>query len=291
MAYNLDAIKQKIADLNGGRKPGDKKRANRPKLAWFKPSLGPSDSPNSYEIRFLPYTDANEQPFQEVSYYDNKQLHEHRLVAPAQFGMKDPIFELLDELRKEGTRESWRLWGTLRPKDRFYAPVLVRGEEDRGVQVWELNAKILKDIYSVLAHPDYADENMMDVENGFDFTLNVTDSGKKFNQYTIKNYDIQPRRKPSKLASTQKARDELVNSVPNLEEYFKSMVRDPEYLDKVVENFVAKTLGSTSDDNDEDTSSDNLSVARGRNSSDEDEKALKSIDDAFDDLDDEDSPF
>lgn len=286
MAYNLDAIKQKIADLNGGRKPGSK-RKNRPKLTWFKPKLGPNDSPNSYEIRFLPYTDQNGQPFQEVSYYDNKQLHDYRLVAPAQFGMEDPIFELLDDLRKEGTRDSWRLWGTLRPKDRFYAPILVRGEEDKGVQVWELNSKILKDIYSVLAHPDYADENMMDPEEGFDFTLNVTDSGKKFNKWTIKNYDVQPRRKPSKLASTKKARDELVESVPALEDYFKSLVRDPEYLSKVVENFVAQAAGV---DNSSDSDDSNETNETSRGAAEDDKKVMKSIDDAFDDLDDE-SPF
>jgi len=136
--YDLDAIKQKIADLSGGRKMSDQKK-NRPKLNWFKPGLGPNNQVKTYEIRFLPYQDANGQPFQEVSYYDNKELSEHRLVAPAQFSMEDPIFELLNELRKEGSRESWRLWGTLRPKDRFYAPIFVRGEEDKGVQVWELN--------------------------------------------------------------------------------------------------------------------------------------------------------
>lgn len=281
MAYNLDAIKQKIADLNGGRKPGDKKN-DRPKLTWFKPKLGPNDSPNVYEIRFLPYTDANGQPFQEVSYYDNKDLSEHRLVAPAQFGMEDPIFELLDELRKEGTRESWRLLGTLRPKDRFYAPILVRGEEDKGVQIWELNSKILKDIYSILAHPDYADEDMMDPENGFDFRLTVTDSGQKFGKFTVKIYDIQPRRKSSPIASTKKARDEIVNSVPALEDYFKSMVRDAEFLNKVVENFLAKTAGQSADE------AGNHSQSRGVNRTDDDSKAVKDIDDAFADLDDDD---
>lgn len=284
MAYNLDAIKQKIADLNGGRKPSDRK--NRPKLTWFKANLGPNDSPNTYEIRFLPYTDANGQPFQEVSYYDNKELSDQRLVSPAQFGMEDPVFEFLDELRKEGTRDSWRLWGTLRPKDRFYAPILVRGEEDKGPQIWDLNSKILKDIYSVLAHPDYADENMMDPENGFDFTLTVTDSGKKFGKYTIKNYDIQPRRKPSPIASTKKVREELVAAVPQLEEYFKSLVRDAEYLNKVVENFVAKVAGQPSDSEVED-----LNKTRQADQAASDTKAVKDIDDAFADLDDDESAF
>lgn len=288
MSYNLNAIKKKIADLSGGRDGSNRKR--RPKLNWFKPKLGENNSPNSFELRFLPYQDADGQPFQEVSYYDHKSLSERRIVAPAQFGMDDPIIDFLDELRQEGTSDSWKLWNTLRAKDRFYAPVLVRGEEDRGVQVWELNAKILKDIYAILAHPDYADEDMMDPEEGFDFTLRVTDTGKKFGKYPVKNYDIQPRRKPSKLATTKKAREDLLESVPNLEEYFKSLVPDGEFLNKTIENFAQKMLDGDSSSNGE-NSSDKNSASRGANKEDSDRKATQDIDEAFADLDDDDIPF
>lgn len=292
MAYNLDAIKQKIADLSGGRNQGKKDRV---RLNWFKPSLLPDGSENKYEIRFLPYTDRNGQPFEEVSYYDNKDLSERRFVAPAQYQQDDPIFDLINELRRENTRETWRLMNNLRPRDRFYAPVLVRGEEDRGVQVWELNSKILKDIYSILAHPDYAEDNLMDPEQGFDFTLTVTDSGKKFGKWTVKNYDLQPRRKPSKLARTKKEMTALVDSVPDLEAYFKAQVRNAEWMQQVVENFLAKTAGESSEESTEDsTESAELktgkdhTASKGVSRSEEHSTAVQSIEDAFADLDDDD---
>jgi hypothetical protein len=295
MSYNLDSIKRKISDLSGGRNPG-RNGTPRQKLTWFKPNLLPDGSAATYEIRFLPYADRNGQPFEEVSFYDNKDLTEMRFVSPAQYGMEDPIFDLINELRKENTKETWRLTTTLRPKERFYAPLIVRGDEDKGVQIWELNSKILKDIYSILAHPDYADENMMDAENGFDFTLTVTDSGKKFNKYTVKNFDVQPRRKASKLLTSKTAKDALLASIPNLGEYFKSQVKAPEWIRETVENFLAKQSGSSENDTGADavveeanaSSKTVTTAARGPNRKQEQEKAVKDIEDAFADLDDDD---
>lgn len=287
MSYNLDAIKRKIEDLSGGPKSNKK---DQPKLTWFKPSIG------SYNIRFLPYSDADNQPVQQVSYYDNKLLHEYRFVAPAQFGLEDPIFELLNELRKERSKETWRIIGTLRPKERFYAPILVRGEEGKGVQIWEMNAKLLKDLYSILAHPDYADENLFDPSKGYDFTLDVTDSGKKWNGYVIKEYKFTPRRNPSKLVDKKDDIEKLVSSVPNLEEYFKNMVRSPEWLNQTVENFLSAREKANYEDGDEEendvsakTKANNRETSRGGNAVKN--KTTQSIEDAFSDLDDDDIPF
>lgn len=279
--YNLDAIRRKIEDLSGGPKQGSKKTVERPKLKWFKPQIG------EYNIRFLPYQDANGQPFQEVSYYDNKLLSEKRFVAPAQFGLEDPIFDLLNELRKDKSKETWRLIGTLRPRERFYAPLIVRGEEDQGVQIWELNSKILKDIYSILANPDYTDEDMMHPETGFDFLVKVTDSGKKWNNFVVKDFDIQARRKASPLLATKKAREELLATVPNLEQYFRSLVWGPDRLSQIVENFLAsKETGTVTTSGDESLTT----KTRGESSrgAGDNSAAVKNIEDAFADLDDDD---
>jgi len=288
MAYDLIAIKQKLADLSGGKNPNK----DRIRLKWFKPQLLPDGSKNTYEIRFLPYTDRNGQPFEEVSYYDNKDLSEKRFVVPAQYQMDDPIFDLISELKQENTRETWRLMGTLRPRDRFYAPILVRGEEDLGIQIWELSPTVLKDIYGVLAHPDYADDNMMDANEGFDFTLGVSDSGKKFGKWIIKNYDLQPRRKPSKIARTKKEIDAIVGSMPDLDAYFRGQVRNAEWLKQTVENFLAKTAGGDGDDNKGNeqevvTAGKDHTASKGVSVEDAENSETKKIEDAFADLDDD----
>lgn len=293
MSYNLNAIKDKIEQLSGAKKGlgNGKGGANRPKINWFKPGLG------QYNVRFLPYTDANGQPFQEIAYYDSKFLSDMRFVAPTQFGMRDPVFELLTELKKDRSKEAWKLWKNLQPKERYYAPIVVRGEEEKGVQIWELNGRLVKDIYSILAHPDYKDENLMDPEKGYDFTIMVSPTDKTFNGNPVKEIKLQPRRKPSPLSEDEAQREKFISGIPDLEAYFKAQVKSEEDMANMLENFMNSSAGSSSEDPSEDSavsaSSTGTSTSSQASTSSAEasttnspkvKKAKKSIDDAFDDL-------
>jgi len=293
--YNLDAIKAKISELSGERKGGGGGAGgkDRARINWFKPGLG------QHNIRFLPYTDKNGQPFQEVGYYDSKLLSDRRFVAPTQFGMEDPVFELLTELKKDRSKEAWKLWKNLQSKERYYAPILVRGEEEKGVQIWELNTKLVRDIYSILAHPDYKDENMMDANNGYDFTVMVTPTDKTFNGNAVKEIKLQPRRKPSSLANTEQESEKVIQSIPNLEAYFKAQVRPKDEMMTMLENFLAGN-GSTEEDGEGAgletgtvvpaaatapvSAGTGLEKSSAAGETAKVKKARKSIDDAFDDL-------
>lgn len=292
MAYNLEAIKAKINQLSGPTRGGATgNKGDRPKVQFFKPELG------QHNVRFLPYSDANGQPFQEVSYYDSRLLSERRFVAPAQFAQEDPVFEMLTELKKDRSKEAWKIWKNLTPKERYYAPILVRGQEDKGVQIWELNSKVLKDIYSVLAHQDYKDENMMDTQTGYDFTVTVSPTDKLFNGNPVKEIKLQPRRKPSPLANDEATIEKFVKSIPNLEAYFKAQIKTKEEMTQMLENFLAgngsdgtessqdvvesvvmeKTTGKT-------TNTVGTEVTPPSVEANKVKKAKKSIDDAFGDL-------
>ena len=121
-SYNLDAIK---AALTKGDKTASTKTGATSKTAYWKPTIG------EHDIRFLPIQTTSGEPFQEVLYYDK--FTDRRIVAPYAFGMPDPIKEQFDLLRK--TKEGWEIAKNLRAKERFYAVVIVRGEEDKGPQV------------------------------------------------------------------------------------------------------------------------------------------------------------
>lgn len=285
MTYNLKAIKDKIEQLSGGKKAnagsGDGK--TRTKINWFKPGLG------QHSVRFLPYTDANGQPFQEVAYYDSKMLSDMRFVSPTQFGMKDPVFDLLTELKKDRSKEAWTLWKNLQPKERYYAPIIVRGEEEKGVQIWELNSRLVRDIYAVLAHQDYKDENLMDPETGYDFTVSVSPTDKTFNGNPVKEIKLQPRRKSSPIADSDAEKEKILSGIPNLEAYFKAQVKTEEQMTTMLENFMASTTNSTEEVVEENSTESAASAAPSEASSPAGasakvKKARKSIDDAFDDL-------
>lgn len=273
--YNLDAIKAKINQLSGNRGSNGTK-TERTKIVWWKPQLG------QHDIRFLPYQDRNGQPFHEVSYYDSRLLSERRFVAGCQFeDTVDPVFNLLTELKKDRSKEAWTLWRNLQPKERYYAPILVRGEEDKGVQLWELNSKLVKDIYSVLAHPDYKDENLMDPENGYDFTVTVSPTDKTYAGNPVKDIKLQPRRKSSPLAKTSDDVEKFVAGIPNLEAYFKAQVKDEDELNAILQNFLAGNGSSVEVTED----SNNLEQIKDKTTSEAKvKKAKRSIDDAFDNL-------
>jgi len=241
MTYDIEAIKKKIAQLSNPKNGKGNRDKSSAKLTWFKPTLGLN------EVRFMPYDDGNGQPFQQIDYYDSRQLTPRRIVAPVQWGLPDPIAELMAELSKDRQSDvTWQLMRQLRLKESHYAPLIVRGQEEKGIQIWEMGQTVLNQIYAVLAHPDYVDEFLFDAEKGYDFTITVTDSGKTTNfsgkDYMVKNYDPQPRRKPSPLAATAKERQALVDSIPNLGEYFKGFAMSEDKLKQIVVNFLqAKT--------------------------------------------------
>ena len=59
------------------------------------------------------------EPFQEVLYYDKRELSERRFVAPYAFGLPDPIKDQFDELRNSKKHPGgWAIAKHLRPKER-----------------------------------------------------------------------------------------------------------------------------------------------------------------------------
>lgn len=288
MSYDLSAIKAKINQLSNNGKASGAGKGNRPKLKFWKPELG------QHNIRFLPYKDTNGQPFQEVSYYDNRNLSEMRFVAPMQFGLPDPVLELLTDLKKDRSKEAWQVWKNLQAKERYYAPILVRGQEDQGVQIWDINPKLVKDIYGFLTHQDYADEDMMDTESGYDFTVTVSPTDRVFNGNPVKEIKLQPRRKPSPLSEDEAEIKKVLEGIPDLQAYFKAQVKSVEEIKNILDNFLAGNGTPTNpvvlSESAEENSKEDAANSTGTEvtSSDADvakvKKAKKSIDDAFEDL-------
>lgn len=280
-SYNISDIKKKINELSGVR-AAKANTSEKQKLEWFKPSLG------QHSVRFLPYKHGDDnQPFAEINYYDNNMLSEKRLVAPLQFGLEDPIFSALQELKSDTSKEAWMIWRNLTTKPRYYAPVLVRGEEAKGVQIWELSPTLVNKIFQVLASPDYESEDLFDPVEGFDFLVSITPTDKTFKGNPVKSIEFAARRKSSRVAETDAEISKIVSSVPNLHAYFKAQAPSEETLSNILENFLAgnaqeeappANAAATDDDIDFGDKKDNsLKPKAGK-------KAKTSIDAAFDDL-------
>lgn len=278
--YNLQAIQERLSEIQNGGKPKKKTSSKEkgPSLPFWKPELGDNF------IRFVPFQDKNGQPFYQVGFYTSELLVGQdgwRQVAPAQFGEEDPIFDLLTTLSKQRQpTEIFKLMNNLRPKDSYYAPILVRGQEDKGVQVWELNLSKVKDIYAILAHQDYIDEDLFDPKTGRDFVVSVTETDKTFKGHPVKAVDISERKKPTALAPTAAAIKEIIASTPDFEAYFRGRLRPTEAYENMLENALAGTsLRSSSDETTGPGNQDSSGVSRG-----ETKQSARNIDDAFADL-------
>jgi len=259
MSYNIESLKKKIAVLQG-QKPEQKEKKDLPKFTWFKPQVN-----KSYDVRFLTLTDKEgnplEQPFFEVAYYDNAELTKKRFVAPSQFGKADPIKDLVLELNKDRSKEAWFTRKKLTPKERYYTALIVRGgtsdvsgetkpvPEDT-VVIWELTPKLCKDVYAILVHTDYVDEDLFSMDHGYDFTITVNPTDKTFNGFAVKEIKMQPRRKSSPVTKNKKDLEKITSQIPNFHNYFEAQVIEEERLQEILENFLSGGEGANSENSD-----------------------------------------
>lgn len=266
--YNIDAIKTKMDKLLGKQSKKEEKK-ELPKFKWFKPKVN-----KTYEVRFLPLTDkdglALQEPFFEIAYYDNKEILKNRFVAPSQFGMPDPFKELAMELATSKTKEAWFTRKKVTPKERYYAAMVVRGgtsdlsgdassaKEDE-VIIWELSPKLCKEVYAALVHPDYAEEDLFDIDKGYDFTVTVTPTDKVFEGYPVKEIKLQPRRKASKLGD-KKFVETVLAQRPNFHEYFSSQVFAEDKLLELRENFLNPSSPEGEEERGSDSNEDALAA-------------------------------
>jgi hypothetical protein len=93
------------------------------------------------------------------------------IYALTNWGEKDPIVEFAKSLRNTSEKENWQLAKKLDPKMRVFAPVVVRGEEEKGVRLWEFGKEIYMQLLGIAEDEDYGD--FTDISEGRDFTVDV----------------------------------------------------------------------------------------------------------------------
>jgi hypothetical protein len=80
----------------------------------------------------------------------------------------------------------------LYPKMRIFAPVLVRGEEDKGVRFWEFGKMVYQELLGVMMDEDYGD--ITDIAAGRDITVEVIpakETGKMYDTTTVRVKPVQ----------------------------------------------------------------------------------------------------
>lgn len=173
---NLDLIQNKLNALSAPKGGGMKN--NEKALSFWKPTVGKA------LVRFVPSKFNQENPFREL--YFHYGIGKRTIISPSNFGEKDPIIEFAKELRKTKEPENWKLAKKLEPKMRVFAPVIVRGEEDKGVRLWEFGKEIYQSLLSLAADEDIGD--FTDIMEGRDMkieTVGPETTGTEYNKSRI----------------------------------------------------------------------------------------------------------
>tara|TARA_A100001015_G_C14918976_1_gene683531 strand:+ start:333 stop:1118 length:786 start_codon:yes stop_codon:yes gene_type:complete len=168
------------------------------------------------QIRFVPFKENKENPFSEV--YFHYGIGSRTMISPINYGEKDPIVEFSKELRKTSEPENWRLAKKLEPKMRVFAPVVVRGEENKGVRFWEFGKQIYQELLSYAADEDYGD--FTDVVSGLDMTVEVV-QGNPYPQTSIR---VKP--KQTALSDDNTSVEKWLAEQPELLKYYKKFSYD-----------------------------------------------------------------
>jgi hypothetical protein len=152
------------------------------------------------------------------------------MLAPYQFGDPDPIQELIKTLRDEGTKESYDLAKKLYPKMRTYAPIIVRGEEDKGVQLWGFGKTVYQALLGLMLDEDYGD--ITDPTTGRDIKVLCTKQpGKKWAMT-----EVRPRGKECSLSNNTKQAQEWLGNIPDVMGLFQ--VKSYDELSKIINDWI-----------------------------------------------------
>ena len=209
---DLNAIKQRLDNLQSKAAPQQK--TDYTTIFW-RPSIG------KQQVRIVPSAFDSSSPFTELKFYYG--ITNKVMISPLNFGEKDPIADFSQKLRQgEYDKENYVLAKKLDAKNRIFIPVIVRGEEDKGVRLWQFGKLIYEDLLSMAMDDEIGDYT--DIVNGRDFTLETVgpeSTGTNYNKTSVR-----PRMKTSALSDDSSQVETWLETQPNPKEVFKRFTFD-----------------------------------------------------------------
>lgn len=208
---DLNAIKSKLNSLQNQKQGGQKRDMS---LILWKPTVG------KHSVRIVPSVYNKAYPFKEL--FIHYGIGNRTMISLENFGEKDPIVEFAKKLRESSDKDNWTLAKKLEPKMRVFVPVIVRGEEDKGVRLWEFGKQVYTELLSIAEDEDVGDYT--DPIQGRDITIETTDAatnGTGFNQSKVR-----VRTKTTPLTENATELDKWLSTQPDPLSIFKKYSYD-----------------------------------------------------------------
>ena len=216
MAHDMEALRnrlKKIKEAKAARGNGD---------AFWKPKEGKTT------IRIVPRKDAPDKTLRTDFLYHYIGGKGYR--SPASSGGRDPIIEFAESLRRENTEESIKAAKEFTPKSRFVVPIVVRGEEEKGVRLWSFTQAVYEQILEFVTDPDIGD--ISDLREGRDIVVTYVPKEKSDTRFPKTQLLYKPSKTP--LASDVATIKEWMSNQPEIDKIFPEQTYDglKDVLDK-----------------------------------------------------------
>ena len=205
MAIDLKKMRAKLAST-------ENKGGGSNKNLFWKPQDGES------VIRIVPDPDGD--PFKEYWFHYNVANNPGFLSPKKNFGEDDVLDAYVRKLFNDGTEESREEAKKLMAKQRFFSPVIVRGEEEKGVRLWGYSKTVYQKLLQLVLNPEYGD--ITDLQEGTALTINY---GKKAGQM-FPSTDIFPARRTSPLHKDKGLAKELAETEIQYDNVFSKKTTD-----------------------------------------------------------------
>jgi|TARA_R100000152_G_C6778733_1_gene209636 hypothetical protein len=180
-------------------------------------------------IRLVPTADGD--PFKDYWFHYNLGKNPGFLSPKKNFGEDDPLDGFIRQLFNEGTDDSIKMAKNLMARQRFFSPVIVRGEEDKGVRVWGYGKMAYEKLLSLVLNPEYGD--ITDPDQGTDLVIHYgKPAGASFPQTKIT-----PRRKSSPLSEDSATVAEYLDTVPDFTDLFDR--KSPDQVGALLEEYLS----------------------------------------------------
>ena len=206
---DLNLIKKKLDNLNQS-----KKSSGGGKNLFWKPSVG------KQVVRVVPNKYNKSIPFTEMFFYYG--IGERVMASPQNWKEKDPIREFTKQLRSSNDKENWRLAKKLDAKTRIFAPIIVRGQEDEGVKLWQFGKEVYQEFLNMAADEEIGDYT--DIAQGRDIKL--TTVGPEVTGTPYNKTSIGPSLKTSPISSDENVIKDILENQPDPMKIFKRYTFD-----------------------------------------------------------------
>ena len=197
---DLNAIKQKLEGLQSKQQSGTKTDYS---TIYWRPTIG------KQQIRIVPSAYNPSNPFSELKFYYG--ITNKVMLSPLNYGEKDPIALFAAKLREEYTKENFVMAKKLDPKTRYFVPVIVRGEEDKGTRLWQFGKMVYEELLALAVDDEIGDYT--DIVGGRDLTVETVgpeSTGTPYNKSSVR-----VRLKTSPLSEDAALVEKWTNEQPN----------------------------------------------------------------------------